>query len=343
MLLWSIRSGTRHSYLRSAVAQPANLLEHLVGMLRARGVDMRLSRYLFLLVSACQTSGSQLDAGACGTYDLGPPVLGRSSAAGSASTQDCSSLCSVHGCPTGFCTLELDTKGDQILTCSQDHTGRRPRGLVAPRARDHSPRCPVGAYFASVAHLESASVPAFQLVARELAAFGAPRSLQRAAQRSAREEIRHARMMTALAVRHGARVPPLRLRPVAARSLETFARENAVEGCVKETYGAAFALHQAARAADRELRVAMTVIARDELRHAELAWKIDAWARSQLSSRAASRVAEARRRAAGLLVARERRAADSSLGYLLGFPTRKARIALATAVGDAAWNKPTAS
>jgi hypothetical protein len=246
----------------------------------------------------------------------------------------------ARGCNSSFCTLELDTKGEQILTCSQDHTGRRPRGLVAPRARHHGPDrpgCAVGAYFASVAHLEAASVPAFELVARELAAFGAPRSLSRAAKRSAREEIRHARTMSALALRHGARVPALRLRPVAARSLETFARENAIEGCVKETYGAAFALHQAANAADRELRTAMTVIARDELRHAELAWKIDAWARSQLSPRTASRVAEARCHAAVRLVARERRAADSSLGRMLGFPSRQARIALATAVGDAAW------
>jgi hypothetical protein len=42
------------------------------------------------------------------------------------------------------------------------------------------------------------------------------------------------------------------------------------------------AAHQAAYARDPELRALMTIISRDEARHAFLAWQIDHWARSVL-------------------------------------------------------------
>jgi hypothetical protein len=194
-----------------------------------------------------------------------------------------------------------------------------------------------GRYFASAAYLEAASVPAFRQLATELAAFGAPELLQRAANRAMRDEIRHARVMTKLAERHGARVPIVRVRRVGERSLEAFARENAIEGCVKETYGAAIALHQADYANDLALRTTMGAIARDELRHAELAWQIDGWARAQLPARASARVCVARLGAADRLIAREEESRDSVLLHAIGVPMRVRRIAFATAIRDAAW------
>jgi hypothetical protein len=57
-----------------------------------------------------------------------------------------------------------------------------------------------------------------------------------------------------------------------ARSLEELAVENAVEGCVRETYGALTAIWQARTAKDPSVAAAVRRIARDETRHAALSW-----------------------------------------------------------------------
>jgi hypothetical protein len=51
-----------------------------------------------------------------------------------------------------------------------------------------------------------------------------------------------------------------------------------VEGCIGETLSAALAHEQAAGATDPEVRAALELIAADEARHAELAWRTVAWA-----------------------------------------------------------------
>lgn len=63
----------------------------------------------------------------------------------------------------------------------------------------------------------------------------------------------------------------------AEHPLLRLALENAVEGCVREAYGAVVAAHQGARAADPEVRAAFARIAADEAEHAELSFDIDAW------------------------------------------------------------------
>ena len=173
-------------------------------------------------------------------------------------------------------------------------TGRRPEGLQRPKV-DLSGA--LGAYFARMAHLEAASVSAFLRMADELVAFGAPAHLAESARRAAGEEVRHARTMGEFAKRGGARVPRVEHPPFQSRSLEAFALENAVEGCVRETFGAAAALAQSYRAPNAELRAAMKHIATDELGHAELAWEVDAWLDTKLSAAERERVDEARRAA----------------------------------------------
>jgi hypothetical protein len=147
---------------------------------------------------------------------------------------------------------------------------------------------------AKMAALEAESVPAFQRLARELAVLGAPRGLRRRASRSRQDEKRHARTMASLARRRGATIsmtnhtaPPLPL-----RSLEEVALENAVEGCVRETYGAWLAWQQARNARDPELRGAMRRIAMDEARHAALAWDIHRWAMQRVGRDARDRIDE---------------------------------------------------
>jgi hypothetical protein len=62
------------------------------------------------------------------------------------------------------------------------------------------------------------------------------------------------------------------------------ALDNATEGCVRETFGAAAAAVQARSASDLAVRRAMRSIARDEASHATLSWAIDAWAKTKLSA-----------------------------------------------------------
>ncbi|MCL2449621.1 MAG: hypothetical protein FWD17_11805 [Polyangiaceae bacterium] len=80
------------------------------------------------------------------------------------------------------------------------------------------------------------------------------------------------------------------------------ATENAVEGCVYETFGAAVALTQSIQARDGEVRAAMSRIAVDEARHAELTWQVARWAEPRLTPAARARVERRRRRAARELV-----------------------------------------
>jgi len=173
--------------------------------------------------------------------------------------------------------------------------GRRPAGL---RLRSRPERRALGAHFARSAELEAASVRAFEILERELAAHGAPASLLTRAVQAGRDEVRHARSVARLARGFGGRVRwPCVARAAAARSLEDVALENTVEGCVRETYGVLIAAHQARCASSRRVRELYARIARDETRHAALSLDVAAWAAPKLSAAARQRVDTASRRA----------------------------------------------
>jgi hypothetical protein len=169
--------------------------------------------------------------------------------------------------------------------------GRRPAGL---RCAERVTCSGFARYLADAAWLEAASIDAFRALRRELRAHGAPRRLLRSASRGARDEARHARRMRAVARRHGVAVAQVERDAPPPRPLVELALENAVEGCVRETWGALVARHQAARAQDRAVREAMVRIAPDEARHAQLAWEIDAWLAPRLAPEERRRVSEAR-------------------------------------------------
>jgi hypothetical protein len=85
------------------------------------------------------------------------------------------------------------------------------------------------------------------------------------------------------------------------RSLAAMALENAVEGCVRETFGALLATRQARTARDPEIRRVMTRIAVDETRHAALAWSVARAIEPRLDDRTRRRIASARARAVAKL------------------------------------------
>jgi hypothetical protein len=184
----------------------------------------------------------------------------------------------------------VDDSGANLIDCqglSGPRTGciggRRPHGFAASENDQ----------LARMAELEAASVFAFRILADELRVNGAPSSLIEAARRAARDEVRHARLMGTLA---GTR--PRMVKPIGrARSLEEIAVENVVEGCVRETFGAAVAQLEARAHPDARVREAMASIFPDEERHAELAHDVHAWLAPQLTSAARRRVERARRQA----------------------------------------------
>jgi hypothetical protein len=104
------------------------------------------------------------------------------------------------------------------------------------------------------------------------------------------------------------------------RSLQDIATENAVEGCVREAYGALVAMWMAERAADPEVRKAFAVIAREEAGHAELAWRVAAWIEPQLDAQGRAVVDRARHQALAVLRAEVGEEPSRELHTLAGVP-----------------------
>jgi hypothetical protein len=130
--------------------------------------------------------------------------------------------------------------------------------------------------------LEAASVTAFRVLERDLARLRAPRRLLRAVRRAARDEQRHTRATSSLARRFGTHPRAPQTKPTPERNLFELALDNAVEGCVRETFGALVAIHQAHNARDLQVRATMQRIAVEETSHAALSWELARWFEQRL-------------------------------------------------------------
>lgn len=184
-----------------------------------------------------------------------------------------------------YCTLADDAPPDQIHVVCTWTTGCDGRRHACLRSSGGGlGEDPLTTWLARVAHDEAGSVHAFDALHSELVDHGAPASLLRRVRRAAADERRHAVAIDRLVrARRGTWRRP-RVHPTPTRCLRALAIENAVEGCVRETWAALSAAHQAAHARDPAIRNAMLTIATDERRHAELAWAIDAWVLARLDA-----------------------------------------------------------
>jgi hypothetical protein len=130
---------------------------------------------------------------------------------------------------------------------------------------------------------EHASIPSFGRFAFELLAVGAPADLVAEAHRAALDEVRHARLCLGLASAYaGAPVEPGPF-PFGGSvevdaDLARMAARVAREGCIDETSAALQVAEQLSAAQDPAVRAALAILAEDEARHAELAWRTVAWA-----------------------------------------------------------------
>lgn len=131
---------------------------------------------------------------------------------------------------------------------------------------------------------EWASVPAFVQLADQLERVDGPRSLVARAHQAADDELRHAIGTARASMAYGG--SPIALGPVspntrapleADAALVRLAVESWVDGCLGEGKAALGAAREAERAPQAEMRALQETIARDEARHAELAWDVLAW------------------------------------------------------------------
>lgn len=224
--------------------------------------------------------------------------------------EDCGLVC---GGPVESCTVAHSTDSvpaRNIQLCVTSHLcakgpvtaieGRRPSELVLNPSQGASA---VGAFFAEVMQLEAAAIDAFDILAQELVAHGAPAELVAATERARADEVRHTRMAAALMRRFGGSAERPRVSRRDVRPLFAIALENTVEGCVREAFGAFQASWQAAHATDEVVRAVMRRVARDEVEHAELSFAIAAWLETRLSDGERAELAAARARATAELYA----------------------------------------
>lgn len=168
--------------------------------------------------------------------------------------------------------------------------GRQPPGLRAASL----PIASAGTWLARVAHLERAAVHAFERLALELGAHGAPEALVGEARHAIADEVRHTELVSAEARRHGVEPPPVELADAPPRDLLAIALDNAVEGCARETYAALEMLWLSENAREPELAAIAAEIGADEARHAAFAWRLHEWLCERLGADARRRIEEVR-------------------------------------------------
>jgi hypothetical protein len=263
----------------------------------------------------------------------------------------------TNDCPMTHDTLSvtIDAAGEvkEVVintTNAGGCAGRRPEGLVtldAGRAAsegacvEDQDQDEVGLLFGQLAQLERVAVNAFEVIAAELEALGAPADLIARAQEAARDEEEHTLLMRALALKYGVTPgePVVEDRPL--RGLWAFALDNATEGCVRETFGVAFARYQEATAQDPEVAAVAAQVAEDEGRHAQLSWDIGAWCEGQLDATQRAMLKQAQREAVESLRADAANGRYSArLGSVAGVPTPQAALRLVEALDQALWSPP---
>ena len=290
----------------------------------------------FCMSSVCGCEGGEMDTTRTATVDpetwalfLQEEVDER--AACDRACLEVAGLETVDAClaaePTAEGDVDIECEGTAMMYCE----GRAP--LAHSTRPRRAPRT-VTEWACHAARAERDSIVAFRELADVLRALGAPDDLVSRAHQAAIEEAGHTLSMLTLAPDASLGSAP---RPRTPRDLVELAVHNAVEGCVGECWAALLALHQAEHAENPAVRQAMAEIAPEEVGHAALAWAIDAWLSTRLTSTEQKRVHRARRQALRRLQ-RHNRLAHPGATRALGLPDADAAYRLAerfAAWGDA--------
>lgn len=232
------------------------------------------------------------------------------------------------------CTIlpKQNNSPTQSVKCAADYTeiisaptgangcpvpGRMPAGL---HIHDNEANSALGQYFAQMAAMETAAVTAFRYLVRELEASQAPAELITLARAAIGEEINHAKLAGMLAKAHDASIPRLEVEDFQLRSLFDIALENAIEGCVNETFAAACGLWQQEQAEHEAFRSVIAYVTEDECRHAALSWAIHEWAMPQLTSAEQAHIRQAQTEAVDALAHNFLREEHPAVRRAVGLP-----------------------
>jgi hypothetical protein len=213
--------------------------------------------------------------------------------------------------------------------------GRRPRERTPVSVLEHPPRS-AGEHFEHAADCETRAVYAFRQLVLDLEQLQAPSPLIRAARRAVADEARHARSSLALARSFGAAGSPRSrrsLRPT-RRKVSAFelALENATVGCVGETLGTWLQVFQARAAQQARVRATARAIAKDEARHAALAFRLFDWLELRLGPEERKRVKAAMRVEAQGVDCRS--ALPSEIATRIGLPNEQQLALVAAAIQE---------
>jgi hypothetical protein len=137
------------------------------------------------------------------------------------------------------------------------------------------------AHWARVGLMEHASIAAFARFTLHLLALGAPPELVHASQEALGDKTEHARLAFGLASAFAG--DPVAPGPLAIDGaldgfdLRDFLATLIREGCIGETVAAIEAREALEHVTDPAVRAVLETIARDDLRHAALAWQVLGW------------------------------------------------------------------
>lgn len=213
----------------------------------------------------------------------------------SARVKDATACCYtwVIPCPGG--RAFRDDRGDAVVAGSSRRRDWAPPFAFEAGALDAAARAALAEHWTREALYEHASIASFAQLTLDLLAFGAPPALVASAQRAGLDEVEHAKSAFALAAAYGGEpVGPtaLAVTPCAAMSLAHLARTTFIDACVGESVASAYLADRARTASDVELRALFATMAEDEERHAELAWRIVAWALAEGGAEVAAALRE---------------------------------------------------
>lgn len=231
---------------------------------------------------------------------------------------------------------DIDVLEDERYSIDRNTcVGRRPDGFEPAEGEALEP---CAEYWSTTAHLEAAAVEAFEVLAWELERFGAPQNLVERALRAADEEREHTVSTRSVARQFGGVFVSPQPAPRRERTLLEFAIENATEGCVRETFGAAVGSFQARVARHESVAEVMEKVSREETGHAALSWEIAAWVESRLTADELEQVRVAQQRAVRALVSSARIPIPISLVVDAALPTPDQGIEMIEVLREGLWN-----
>ena len=211
--------------------------------------------------------------GCCNAATAGPVMVG--------------DTCCYAFCVGGCCGRPLVLAGAPVVARAAERAGwARAAGDATTDVAwplDAVTRTALVAAWTEDAAMEHASIASFARFSLELLRFGAPADLCADAVRAAGDEVEHAEHCYGLASRLagvtlGPDALPLGPSVPLAADVDAAVAAAIVEGCVGETLAATLAASAARSATVPAFREALEVIAADEARHAELAWRFVRWA-----------------------------------------------------------------